>query len=372
MATVTGYTAEHMQEIEDATIVSAAIDGSGHLILTKHDGSTVDAGAVHADLALLPSSQVIAWNSDTNLYRSAANELKTDDAFVSETSISIRASSDSVPRIKLGTTKIDFSSGSAASDTTLYRNSAGELKTDGNLTVVGAIDAASLAIHKASGTDVVFTDKVNGDSNNRFQIEASGRLSWGSGSATPDVKLYRSSDGVLKADGTIFSDFFHTEHASAFSTPIITTRVSGETLDSFGITADGSMQWGNGSSAPDIKLYRDNGDVLVLEGELQTDRDIITEGDIVTFDEVFAQYSMHVGEGNSDSRMGTAVLVAGSKVVNTTAVSSTSRIFVFCQIPGGTPGFLRISARTSGTSFTITSSSGTDTSTVAWIIFEPF
>jgi len=38
---------------------------------------------------------------------------------------------------------------------------------------------------------------------------------------------------------------------------------------------------------------------------------------------------------------------------------------------GGTPGWLRVSARTPGTSFTITSSSGTDTSTVAYQIFEP-
>lgn len=45
MASVTGYTAERIQEIEDNNIVSAAVVG-GHLILTKFDGSTVDAGVV--------------------------------------------------------------------------------------------------------------------------------------------------------------------------------------------------------------------------------------------------------------------------------------------------------------------------------------
>lgn len=44
MATIHGYTAEHMQEIEAATIVSGAINPAGHLILTRHDGSTMDAG----------------------------------------------------------------------------------------------------------------------------------------------------------------------------------------------------------------------------------------------------------------------------------------------------------------------------------------
>lgn len=46
MATVNGLTAEAMQEIVDQTIVDAEVDGSYHLILTKHDGSTVDAGNV--------------------------------------------------------------------------------------------------------------------------------------------------------------------------------------------------------------------------------------------------------------------------------------------------------------------------------------
>ena len=45
MATVTGLTADRMHEIEDAAIVDADIV-SGNLILTKHDGNTIDAGPV--------------------------------------------------------------------------------------------------------------------------------------------------------------------------------------------------------------------------------------------------------------------------------------------------------------------------------------
>jgi len=43
---VTGLTAAAMQAIIDGSIVSGSVNGSGHLILTKHDGSTVDAGSV--------------------------------------------------------------------------------------------------------------------------------------------------------------------------------------------------------------------------------------------------------------------------------------------------------------------------------------
>jgi microcystin-dependent protein len=46
MAEVTGLTAAAMQAIADSMIVSGSVDGSGHLILTKQDSSTVDAGDV--------------------------------------------------------------------------------------------------------------------------------------------------------------------------------------------------------------------------------------------------------------------------------------------------------------------------------------
>ena len=79
---------------------------------------------------------------------------------------------------------------------------------------------------------------------------------------------------------------------------------------------------------------------------------------------------LRVREG-MNCKQGTAVLVAGTVTVADTAVTASSRIFLTGQADGGTPGFLRVSARTAGRSFTITSSSDTDTSTVAYEIFEP-
>ena len=82
-----------------------------------------------------------------------------------------------------------------------------------------------------------------------------------------------------------------------------------------------------------------------------------------------AGYGVRVAEG-SNAKQGTQALSSGSAVVANTNVTATSRIFLTSQADGGTPGWLRVSARTPGTSFTITSSSGTDTSTVAYEIFE--
>lgn len=78
-----------------------------------------------------------------------------------------------------------------------------------------------------------------------------------------------------------------------------------------------------------------------------------------------------VKEG-TNLRMGTATLVGGTVTVANTSVAANSRIFLTAQSVGGTAGALAVTARTAGTSFTITSTSGTDTSTVAWMIVEPF
>lgn len=82
-----------------------------------------------------------------------------------------------------------------------------------------------------------------------------------------------------------------------------------------------------------------------------------------------------IGQGLSikqgtNSKIGTAILVAGTTTVSNTSTTANSRIFVMSQLDGGTPGFLRITSKVVGTSFTITSSSALDTSTVAWIIIE--
>lgn len=79
---------------------------------------------------------------------------------------------------------------------------------------------------------------------------------------------------------------------------------------------------------------------------------------------------IRIKEG-SNARMGTATLVAGAATVSNTSVGSNSRIFLTSQEDGGTPGFLRVTAITAGTSFAITSSSNADTSIVAWFIVDP-
>lgn len=72
----------------------------------------------------------------------------------------------------------------------------------------------------------------------------------------------------------------------------------------------------------------------------------------------------------TNAKIGTSVLVAGTVTVTNTSVTANSRIFLTSQSDGGSPGFLRITAKTAATSFVITSSNAADTSTVAWLIVE--
>jgi hypothetical protein len=77
-----------------------------------------------------------------------------------------------------------------------------------------------------------------------------------------------------------------------------------------------------------------------------------------------------IQEGKNEY-MGIATLENGKIAIDNTTVQEDSRIFLTIQSPGGTPGFVYISARVPGKSFTITSSSTTDKSIVAWLVLNP-
>lgn len=83
-----------------------------------------------------------------------------------------------------------------------------------------------------------------------------------------------------------------------------------------------------------------------------------------------AGQGLRVAEG-SNAKQGIATLAGGTVTVANTNITANSRIMITCQVPGGVSGFLRISARTAGTSFTILSSNALDTSQVGYEIFEP-
>lgn len=70
MATITGFTAARMQAIEDECVVSGTVDVNGHLILTQHDTTTIDAGLVRGTVVNMVRHVYTAsatWTKPANL-----------------------------------------------------------------------------------------------------------------------------------------------------------------------------------------------------------------------------------------------------------------------------------------------------------------
>lgn len=251
----------------------------------------------------------LVWGADTNLYRSAADTLKTDDQFI------------------------------------VGRNASAKSLLVSNPHATG--DGIEVAL--GTTTRTAFGASLTSDANYRFYTDAAGKHWWGNGTAAVDTNLYRSGANQLSTDDT-----FVVNRAAA-SDQALAFYINPEANYRFYAETGGKLWWGDGAGSLDTNLYRSAANILTTDDD---------------FAIAAAGKGLKVKEG-SNARMGTATLVAGSSVVSNTSVTANSRIFLTSQVDGGTPGFLRVSTRTAATSFTITSSSGTDTSTVAYLIVEP-
>lgn len=89
MASVTGYTAARMQEIEDQAIVTGAVVGD-NLVLTRYDGGTINAGNVRGPIgntgpaATIPSVARVRAVFALDVFQSVSNGTVTVVAFANE------------------------------------------------------------------------------------------------------------------------------------------------------------------------------------------------------------------------------------------------------------------------------------------------
>lgn len=222
------------------------------------------------------------------------------ESAVGNTILNSRISGDAGDRLNInagGT--ISWGPGTGATDTVLFRSGVNALNINGALTVAGALSSGStlstsanlsltggtsaLNIRSATtATTGVIHAKIAADTNDRWQIDASGAMQWGPGGATlPDTNFYRSAAGVLKTDGSMY---FGSTASVAFTTGVSifnngavqVTRaasgssvflgaVNGEAQPRIVILSDGSIQFGTGgASAPDTKLFWDGTGFMAL------------------------------------------------------------------------------------------------------------
>jgi hypothetical protein len=271
------------------------------------------------------TGQGVLLDGDTVLYRSSANVLKTDDKFIAG------ATSSSKDQITIPDTTAGAGM-TLGTDTNLYRSAANMLKTDDSVFIASPTNALGLDIQFALGS-------------------AAAHISFGEASASDGV-----TSSIIRLPG------FGVDHQYVSSIPSATPATRrikfgrsggvGPGTAFIALAGDDKILFG---SAEDTNLYRSTSNILATDDD---------------FAIAIAGKGLRVKEG-TNAKMGTATLVAGAATVSTTAVTASSRILLTSQADGGAPGWLRVSARTAGTSFTITSSSGTDTSTVAWVVLEP-
>ena len=79
-----------------------------------------------------------------------------------------------------------------------------------------------------ASTDVAFQAKVDADTNNRFTIQADGKLSWGSGSGASDASVSRSGSGALNiaANTSVTGTLSATGTITSNSVAVVTTNDS--------------------------------------------------------------------------------------------------------------------------------------------------
>lgn len=134
--------------------------------------------------------------------------------------------------------------------------------------------------------------------------------------------------------------------------------MTGSTINwDFMLWGDADFAFASAGGSKDIWAERATLDWVAGRGNIRVD---------------LAGKGLRVKEG-SNAKQGVSTLVAGTVTVANTSVTANSRIFLTVQSLGtvavATP--IAVTARTAATSFTITSAGVTDTSVVAWEIFEP-
>jgi hypothetical protein len=305
-------------------VYSTQATPSGHLVVARANSATFNQSAVYAEY--VGTSHAVSVNHQgTGAASSALNLASTNTAH--------SALGVSGAETGRGTIKVTHT-GTGAD------GSASALSID--LAGTGTASQGIFITSTSGGTTGNLIEARNGGTGAVFNVSSTGVIGLGSGTGAPDTTLYRGAANRLQTD------------------------------DTFRVGTAATIELG---PAGDVNIYASGGnlqtdDYFVMPTGQSSGKFNIFAGTADALDIGTAGGGVAVAEG-ANARMGVATLVAGTVTVANTSVTATSRIFLTSQVDGGTPGWLRVSARTAATSFTITSSSAADTSQVGWIMFEP-
>lgn len=299
---------------------------NGDISIKTSAGGTADDVLISAVSDINLASASIVNTTGGLLYNSTGNLVTNTDFEVNEADRQIEIIDNSAPYLG----GFEVISNSSDNLSNLF---AGELRLA--FDIIGVNETAYISA--AGGIQINNTD-------------------WDINNGTDDISITTATDGttINLTPGGAFN--LAPSNTTGFGAASV-IRAQGTT----GNTKDGGnlqLFGGNASGGTNSN----GGDVIITSGAKSGSG---TQGDIV----------LDIGSAGGKLRMpgncGTATLVAGTVTVSYSAVAAGSIIILTSQSDGGTPGFTRISGRSAGTSFTITSSSLTDTSTIGYCVIDP-
>jgi len=195
----------------------------------------------HPDVfQFLCQSQTIVIGNDCNLFRSAANVLKTSDDF------------------------------HIAAGKGLYTDTIGEITGDAGVT----IDSLTIKDGMINENLIVVGDIYGDGADTRslgttareflnLYIGDAGKIYLGTGQ---DVNLYRGGADILKTDDKLelnAQQIYMSNMAGGAST-ILSCRITATATDIFEIEADGTLRWGDGTNPYDISIGRSAANTMTL------------------------------------------------------------------------------------------------------------
>lgn len=264
-------------------------------------------------------------NADVRLYRSAAAVASlTGDL---RASADVRARDGAAGQLAIGNQGPSSQAGikgGSAGDVNLYRSAVDTWKTDDALTVgpitsVSAGGGGLIGVYLAAGGAVAVVRSSAGtvlraglttDTQDRFSVSTDGVLAWGAGGASAtDADLSRSAAGILSST-SVFSPArlnvpAQTSGVASYRANQVAAQpalsnylLAADSVPAFRVYGDGKHEWGaGGASAADVNLYRS------AVATLKTDGGFRSVGDQVARDAVAAGQTL-VGAGGPASEAG--------------------------------------------------------------------
>ena len=202
--------------------------------------------------------------------------------------------------------KMYWGPGTAAPDVNFYRERANVLRTDNWFwTMQGLGTDGGLYAGSDSLTESALQIYLNTDIQNRLSILQDGKMRWGAGGTTPpDVNLYRDSADWLVTDDSFWAKagIYTANYIEAgtllaarptLAQVALAIYKTGDPADRFDILTEGILRWGDGVTAPTLKLYRYGANAMAFESGLAIRHDwgIWTEG-VTAFANAFAAYAL--------------------------------------------------------------------------------